>query len=53
MSKDVDCPYCGHPQDINHDDGYGYEEVVLHQQVWGMWKNVCVPNRGELLLYSV
>lgn len=32
MSKDVDCPYCGFPQNINHDDGNGYDENVLHQQ---------------------
>lgn len=32
MNKDVDCPYCGHYQDINHDDGYGYEEDVCHSQ---------------------
>ena len=30
--NDITCPYCGAEQDINHDDGYGYEEGVLHQQ---------------------
>jgi hypothetical protein len=30
--NDVNCPYCLHPQDINHDDGYGYHEGVKHQQ---------------------
>lgn len=30
--EDIDCPYCGHPQNIDHDDGYGYEENVKHQQ---------------------
>lgn len=35
MMKDVNCPYCGYEQDINHDDGYGYEEGVLHQQQCG------------------
>lgn len=24
--SDVNCPYCGAEQEINHDDGYGYEE---------------------------
>jgi hypothetical protein len=24
--SDVNCPYCGEGQEINHDDGYGYEE---------------------------
>lgn len=32
MSKDVQCPYCGHEQDINHDDGYGYEQDRKHEQ---------------------
>jgi len=31
MSKDIDCPYCGHYQDINHDDGFGYTEDELHE----------------------
>lgn len=30
--KDVKCPYCGLSQDICHDDGYGYDEDVRHQQ---------------------
>jgi hypothetical protein len=31
MNDDVECPYCGARQDINHDDVYGYSED-LHQQ---------------------
>lgn len=30
--SDVDCPYCQEGQDINHDDGYGYDEGVAFQQ---------------------
>ncbi len=30
--SDVDCPYCGAGQVINHDDGYGYEEDETHRQ---------------------
>ena len=30
--SDVKCPYCGKDQEINHDDGYGYEEDEIHQQ---------------------
>lgn len=30
MYKDIECPYCEHSQDVNHDDGYGYEEDVVH-----------------------
>lgn len=29
---DIECPYCGKPQEINHDDGYGYEEDQQHSQ---------------------
>jgi len=33
MTKEIKCPYCGHEQDINHDDGYGYaEDEVFNQQ---------------------
>ena len=30
--SDVKCPYCGHEQEINHDDGYGYEENENYEQ---------------------
>ena len=33
--SDVNCPYCGAGQEINHDDGYGFEENAAHQQVCG------------------
>lgn len=26
------CPYCDSKVEINHDDGYGYEEGELHEQ---------------------
>ena len=32
MYEDINCPYCEAPQNINHDDGYGYEEGTSHQQ---------------------
>ena len=32
MLQDVECPYCETWQDINHDDGYGYEEDGYHEQ---------------------
>ena len=28
---DIECPYCEKELDINHDDGFGYEEGVKHQ----------------------
>lgn len=33
--NDVNCPYCGKPQEICHDDGYGYDESQTHQQECG------------------
>lgn len=33
--SDVECPYCGDEQEINHDDGYGYEEDKTHEQECG------------------
>lgn len=30
--SDVDCPYCEKGQEINHDDGYGYDEDREHEQ---------------------
>ena len=35
MAKDIECPYCGHEQDICHDDGFGYEEDVKHEMECG------------------
>lgn len=30
--KDATCPYCGAEVEINHDDGYGYEEDQIYEQ---------------------
>ena len=30
--SDVKCPYCGLDNEICHDDGFGYEEGVVHEQ---------------------
>jgi len=29
--KDIECPYCETELEINHDDGFGYDEGVDHQ----------------------
>lgn len=34
-ANDVECPYCGADNEICHDDGYGYDEGVLHHQECG------------------
>lgn len=33
--SDIKCPYCGAYQDVDHDDGYGYEEDKEHEQSCG------------------
>lgn len=33
--RDINCPYCGAENEINHDDGYGYDENRRHQQECG------------------
>jgi hypothetical protein len=30
--SDVKCPYCDECNEINHDDGYGYEEYKYYEQ---------------------
>lgn len=30
--SDVKCPYCKAEQEINHDDGYGYEDGIEYSQ---------------------
>lgn len=30
--SDINCPYCDAGLEINHDDGFGYDEDILHQQ---------------------
>jgi hypothetical protein len=32
VMSDTNCPYCGAEIEINHDDGYGYEEDLRHEQ---------------------
>jgi transposase-like protein len=29
--SDINCPYCGAGNDINHDDGFGYAEDIRHE----------------------
>lgn len=33
--RDINCPYCDNELEINHDDGYGYEEDRRHEQQCG------------------
>lgn len=52
MSKDIECPYCGHEQDINHDDGYGYEEDTNHQQECGKCEKTFIFNTSISFWYD-
>jgi len=38
--NDIKCPYCGCYQEVNHDDGQGYEEDVAHEH----WCSDCEKN---------
>ena len=29
--NDIECPYCGHEQEVCHDDGHGYSEDIDHE----------------------
>ena len=29
---EIECPYCNSTEEINHDDGHGYDEDVEHEQ---------------------
>lgn len=31
MKDDMQCPYCGAEQEVNHDDGHGYSEDERHE----------------------
>jgi hypothetical protein len=30
--NDIECPYCGHEQEICNDDGHGLEEDIRHEE---------------------
>ena len=38
--RDVECPYCEACVEINHDDGYGYEEDGNYEQECGECEKV-------------
>jgi Zn ribbon nucleic-acid-binding protein len=51
--EDINCPYCNTEQDIDHDDGYGYEENELHQQECSECGKNFVYNTSISYYYSV
>ena len=50
---DVECPYCGAPQDINHDDGYGYEEEKVYEQECGNCHKTFAYQTDIIFFYDV
>ena len=52
MSKDVECPYCGEELDIDHDDGSGYEENVMHEQQCSACNKVFTFTTSILFVYE-
>ena len=53
MYMDVECPYCKHKQDINHDDGYGYEEGQMYEQECSKCEKIFVYTTTIHFNYSV
>jgi len=53
MNDDVDCPYCGKSQEINHDDGYGYVEDEAYEQECGECEKIFVFHTSINYNYSV
>lgn len=51
--NDVTCPYCHTEQEINHDDGYGFEEDRQHQQECSECEKIFVYNTTISYFYSV
>ena len=40
--SDLQCPYCDADIEINHDDGFGYQEGILHQYECGKCNKIFV-----------
>lgn len=51
-SQDVECPYCGEWQEINHDDGMGYEENIDHQQECSDCGKIFIFTTGVIYTYD-
>lgn len=51
--KDVQCPYCDAPQDIDHDDGYGYDESGTYEQECSECGKIFVYNTFIMFSYEV
>lgn len=52
VKSDVQCPYCGANQEINHDDGCGYAEDEIHQQECSECEKVFIFTTSIHFYYS-
>ena len=52
MSYDVECPYCGAEQEINHDDGYGYDEGEIYNQQCGQCDKYFAFTTGIIITHD-
>jgi hypothetical protein len=50
--EDLECPYCGCGMEVCHDDGFGYDEDVLHEQECGECGKLFVFNTSISFHYS-
>ncbi len=51
--SDVKCPYCEGDIEIDHDDGYGYEEGEIHNQECGKCGKIFVYTTSILFYYDL
>ncbi len=50
--NDIKCPYCEEWQEINHDDGYGYEEGEIYQQQCSVCEKNFTYTTGIIYVYE-
>ena len=50
--SDINCPYCGAEQDINHDDDYGIAEDEVYEQECSECEKIFAFNTGFILVYE-
>lgn len=53
MGRDIECPYCGAGQNIDHDDGAGYSEGEKHQHTCRACDKVFVFETSVSFSYEV
>ena len=50
---DITCPYCGTEQEVNHDDGCGYDENEDHTHICSACSKEFIFNTTIMYHYSV